>query len=341
MATFLCNRQVVMKKGIILTLLVAAMSLLASAQGRMEMRFNEVMTQNDSNLVDQTGHRSAWVEIFNRSYGTVGMEQMFISNQVIDLSEDALNGKKAKDYLNEYAQAHPDVLYEIPRGDVSTKVAPRTHIVFFADGESALGALHLSFKLTPGVENNLYLYDVNGDLVDMVTIPASLPANSTYALKADGASELVDGKMNAEAWGVRDGATDATAITPGKYNQGVVNENIEKFAKEDPHGYIIAIVAMLIVFSALLMLSILFYLFGKANKAASKSEAPAAAEPTKVAEIQPASGDVNDEAMAAICFALYQHFNSHDEESGVLTFDRNAHTAWNDKNSMMRVLPRK
>ena len=327
-----------MKKGIILTLLVAAMGLFASAQGRMEMRFNEVMTQNDSNLVDQTGHRSAWVEIFNRSYGAVGMEQMFISNQAIDLSD--LGGKKPKDYLNEYAQAHPDVLYEIPRGDVATKVAPRTHIVFFADGQSSLGALHLSFKIQPGQESNLYLYDVNGDLVDMVTIPASLPANSTFALKADGQSELIDGKMDASAWGTRDGATDATAITPGKYNVGVVNENIEKFAEKDPHGYIISLVAMGIVFSALLMLAILFYLFGKANKAANKDENPASTEPAKVVDTPAATG-ASDEAIAAICMALFQHFNAHDEESGVLTFDRNPHTAWSDKSGLMRQLPRK
>ena len=338
MATFLCNRLKVMKKGIILTLLVAAMGLFASAQGRMEMRFNEVMTQNDSNLVDQTGHRSAWVEIFNRSYGMVGMEQMFISNQAIDLSN--LGGKKPKDYLNEYAQAHPDVLYEIPRGDVATKVAPRTHIVFFADGQSSLGALHLSFKILPGQESNLYLYDVNGDLVDMVAIPATLPANSTFALKTDGKSELIDGKMNASAWGIRDGATDATAITPGKYNLGVVNENIDKFAKEDPHGYIISLVAMGIVFSALLMLAILFYLFGKANKAANKDENPASTEPAKVVDTPAATG-ASDEAIAAICMALFQHFNAHDEESGVLTFDRNPHTAWSDKSGLMRQLPRK
>ncbi len=314
------------------------MGLFASAQGRMEMRFNEVMTQNDSNLVDQTGHRSAWVEIFNRSYGAVGMEQMFISNQAIDLSD--LGGKKPKDYLNEYAQAHPDVLYEIPRGDVATKVAPRTHIVFFADGQSSLGALHLSFKILPGQESNLYLYDVNGDLVDMVTIPASLPANSTFALKADGQSELIDGKMNASAWGIRDGATDATAITPGKYNVGVVNENIEKFAEKDPHGYIISLVAMGIVFCALLMLAILFYLFGKANKAANKDENPASTEPAKVVDTPAATG-ASDEAIAAICMALFQHFNAHDEESGVLTFDRNPHTAWSDKSGLMRQLPRK
>ena len=316
------------------------MGLFASAQGRMEMRFNEVMTQNDSNLVDQTGHRSAWVEIFNRSYGTVGMEQMFISNQAIDLSKDALKGKKPKDYLNEYAQAHPDVLYEIPRGDVATKVAPRTHIVFFADGQSSLGALHLSFKILPGQESNLYLYDVNGDLVDMVTIPATLPANSTFALKTDGKSELIDGKMNASAWGIRDGATDATAITPGKYNLGVVNKDIDKFAKEDPHGYIISLVAMGIVFSTLLMLAILFYLFGKANKAANKDENPASTEPAKVVDTPAATG-ASDEAIAAICMALFQHFNAHDEESGVLTFNRNADTAWSSKSSMMRQLPQK
>jgi len=263
---------------------------------------------------------------------------MFISNQAIDLSN--LGGKKPKDYLNEYAQAHPDVLYEIPRGDVATKVAPRTHIVFFADGQSSLGALHLSFKILPGQESNLYLYDVNGDLVDMVTIPASLPANSTFALKADGQSELIDGKMNASAWGIRDGATDATAITPGKYNVGVVNENIEKFAEKDPHGYIISLVAMGIVFSALLMLAILFYLFGKANKAANKDENPASTEPAKVVDTPAATG-ASDEAIAAICMALFQHFNAHDEESGVLTFDRNPHTAWSDKSGLMRQLPRK
>ena len=330
----------VMKKGIILTLLVAAFGLLATAQGRMELRFNEVMTQNDSNLVDQIGHRSAWVEVFNRSYGTVGMEQMFISNQYIDVQANKGN-KKEKDFLNEYAAAHPDVLYEIPRGDVATKVAPRTHIVFFADGESAQGALHLSFKLNPGVENNLYLYDVNGDLVDMVTIPANLPADQSFALKADGISELVDGKMNGDAWSVRSGADEEAAITPGKYNQRVVNENIEKFHQEDPHGFIIALVAMGIVFSTLLMLSILFYLFGKANKAANKEEKTAVATPTQLAAPQPVSADANDEAMAAICMALYQHFNSHDEESGVLTFDRNANTAWSSKSNMMRELPRK
>lgn len=331
-----------MKKGIILTLLVVAISLMSSAQGRMELRFNEVMVQNDSNLVDNTGHRAAWVEIFNRSYGTVGMEQMFISNQVIDLSN--LNGKKPKDYLSEYAKSHPETLYEIPRGDVATKVAPRTHIVFFADGESAQGALHLTYKLSPGVENNLYLYDVNGDLVDMVTIPANLTANNSFALTADGKSELIDGKMDAQAWTIRNGASEETAITPGKYNQRVVNENIEKFHQEDPHGFIIALVAMGIVFSTLLMLSILFYLFGKVNKATSKSDAASTTvttEPETLSSSQPSPGEAGDEAIAAICMALFQHFNAHDEESGVLTFNRNENTAWSSKNAMMRELPHK
>lgn len=340
MAIFLCNHLMFMKKGIILTLLVVAFGLIASAQGRMELRFNEVMVQNDSNLIDQSGHRSAWVEIYNRSYGTVGMEQMFISNQVIDMNK--AGDKKPKDFLNEFAKENPEILYEIPRGDVATKVAPRTHIVFFADGESAQGSLHLSFKLTPGVENNLYLYDVNGDLVDAVTIPANLPGNCTYALKADGGSEMLDGKMDAAAWSVRDGSTDETAITPGKYNQRVVNENIEKFHEKDPHGYIIAVIAMLIVFSALLMLSILFYLFGKVNKAANKGQ-DAVAAPAKAVDAvsTPTAVGTDDEAIAAICMALYQHFNSHDEESGVLTFNRNADTAWSSKSAMMRELPHK
>ena len=122
----------------------------------------------------------------------------------------------------------------------------------------------------------------------------------------------------------------------------VYDEKADSFTTFPPqeHGYIISLVAMGIVFSALLMLAILFYLFGKANKAANKDENPASTEPAKVVDTPAATG-ASDEAIAAICMALFQHFNAHDEESGVLTFDRNPHTAWSDKSGLMRQLPRK
>ena len=324
------------KKGIILILLTVFVALSSFAQGRKELRFNEIMTQNDSSYVDQYGRHPAWVEIFNRSYGTVGMEQMFIANRPIDLSN--IGDIKPKDYLNDFAAKHPDICYEIPRGDKDTQIAPREHVIFFADGNTAAGSLHLSFKLPPEKENALYLYDVNGDLVDMVVIPANLPANNSYALIEDGASQLLNGKFNPDCWKIFNGADDNSAITPGKFNKRVVNENIEKFHKHDRHGGIITVTAMAIVFSALLLLFILFYLFGLANKASEKNAEPA---PAKLADIKPADNDTNadDEAIAAICLALYQHLNAHDSESGVLTFNRNSNTAWSSKANLMRELP--
>ena len=49
----------------------------------------------------------------------------------------------------------------------------------------------------------------------------------------------------------------------------------------------------------------------------------------------------NDEAIAAICMALYQHLNAHDEESGVLTFDHSheAHSAWGSKGNLLLRTP--
>jgi hypothetical protein len=43
--------------------------------------------------------------------------------------------------------------------------------------------------------------------------------------------------------------------------------------------------------------------------------------------------------MAAICFALYQHLNAHDNESGVLTLSPRDGSAWASKSGLMRNLP--
>ena len=69
----------------------------------------------------------------------------------------------------------------IPRGDVDTKVKPRTHVVFFADGDEAAGTFHLPFKFEAGKDNYIALYDVNGDLVDEVVVPANLPSGQSFA----------------------------------------------------------------------------------------------------------------------------------------------------------------
>ena len=199
----------------------------------------------------------------------------------------------------------------------------------------------MPFTFTLGKDNYIALYDVNGDLVDDVTIPASLKPGETYAIKAEGSlpSILDDGKTE---WIVKDGNTIETAITKGNYNIREVNENIEAFHDKDPHGYWIALLAMSVVFSALALLYICFKLFGKfasRNLAENKQTEQAAAPATAQAASVPAGGDLDGEKMAAICFALYQHLNAHDQESGVLTLTPRDGSAWAGKTNLMRELP--
>ena len=148
--------------------------------------------------------------------------------------------------------------------------------------------------------------------------------------------------FDAGLWSVRDGSSVAKAITPGKFNVRPVNENIEKFKEEDPSGVLLTIMSMGVVFSALLLLYILFKLFGKAFSATGKEkkdEEPATQPAAQVADAQ--EGGDNDEAIAALCMALYQHLNAHDEESGILTFDHSheAHSAWGSKGNLLLHMP--
>ena len=321
-------------------LLCAILALPTLAQGRKNVRINEVMVQQDT-----TGG-NGWVEFYNSSYGTNAVEKMFITTLPRDFITgyikavtDTSNMKPNK-VLLELCKERPMDIYEIPRGDErNTKIAPRTHFVMEADGDPKAGTFHMPFTFTAGKDNYIALYDVNGDLVDDVTIPASLKPGETYAIKSEGRlpSVLDDGQTE---WIVKDGKTQETAVTKGNYNIREVNENIEAFHDKDPHGYWISLLAMSVVFGALAILYICFKLFGVVSKKSSGKEESAASAPVAQAAAAPvASGDLDGEKMAAICFALYQHLNAHDQESGVLTLTPRDGSAWSGKAGLMRELP--
>ncbi len=323
-------------------LLCAFLGLPALAQ-RLNVRINEVMVQQD------TTDGNGWVEFYNSSYSSVAVEKMFITT----LSRDEIKNHikavtdtskmKPNKVLLEMCKERPMDIYEIPRGDErNTKIAPRTHFVMEADGSPKDGTFHMPFTFTTGKDNYIALYDVNGDLVDDVTVPASLKPGESYAIKREGRLPTVlnDNIPADSLWTVKDGKTIQTAITKGNYNIREVNENIEMFHEKDPHGYWIALLAMSVVFSALAILFIFFKLFGIATNLSSKKEEEAeASAPAAQAAAIPASGDLDGEKMAAICFALYQHLNAHDQESGVLTLTPRDGSAWSNKSSLMRELP--
>ena len=325
-------------------LLCAILALPTLAQ-RKNVRINEIMVQQDS-----TGG-NGWVEFYNSSYSSTAVEKMFIttlSREEIQKVFDANKGtnKKPNQVLIELCAAQPMDIYEIPRGDErNTKIAPRTHFVMEADGDPKAGTFHMPFTFTAGQDNYIALYDVNGDLVDDVTIPATLNPGETYAIKAEGRlpSVLNDAVPADSIWTVKNNSSIETAITKGNYNIREVNENIEAFHEKDPHGFWIALLAMSVVFSALALLYICFKLFDKFASRNLKDESkdqPAAAAPVAAqAATVPAAAGTDGETMAAICFALYQHLNAHDTESGVLTLTPRDGSAWSSKTSLMREIP--
>ncbi len=322
-----------------LILLCAILALPTLAQGRKNVRINEVMVQ------DSTGG-NGWIEFFNSSYSSNAVEKMFITTLDTATVNShiravmATSKVKPNKVLIEWCKERPDEIYEIPRGDErNTKIAPRSHFVMEADGDPKAGTFHLPFTLNLGQDNYVALYDVNGDLVDTVRVPASLKPGETFAVKKEGSlPSVLDGTTT---WIVNDGKTMESAITKGNYNFREKNEDIEAFHEKDPHGFMIALMAMSVVFSALALLYICFKLFGmfaSRNLKTEEKEKAAAPVATQAAAV-PATGDLDGEKMAAICFALYQHLNAHDQESGVLTLAPRDGSTWAAKTSLMRELP--
>ena len=119
------------------------------------------------------------------------------------------------------------------------------------------------------------------------------------------------------------------------------NSSVEKFRTHDSHGFVLTLMAMCIVFSALLLLSICFFFFGKANeKNATKKKAAAIANHHTDDTPVTVKGDSGEE-IAAIGMALYEHLNAHDKEDTILTINKvkKAYSPWSSKIYTLRETP--
>ncbi len=177
-----------MKKKLLLMLVAfMAISTAAYAQGRKGLCINEVMVQNDSSVVDDYGLHHGWIELYNSTHASMEISSVYLTND-----------------------STKPTLYPVPLGDVNTEIPPLQHVIFWADGEPNKGTFHVSFKIKPG--ETIYIYDADQQtILDKVTIPTDLKANTTFARKADG-----KGGMSQDAWEVRDGGDKY--ITPSSNN---------------------------------------------------------------------------------------------------------------------------
>lgn len=289
---------------VLLTMLL--FSLGAQAQQSTSMRINEVLVINEDNFVDSYGKRNGWIELFNSSAGTVDIRGCFLTN-------DKNNPTK----------------YPIPKGDVLTKIPPRQHILFWADGQPSRGTFHLNFTLDPNKENYIALYDADGrTLIDEIVVPPMQKADISFGREIDGQ----------DTW------AQLTKVTPSTNNLTLdTNAKIDNFKLNDPMGLGMTMTAMAVVFSGLILLYLVFKQTGKAAVSASQRRAKKAAGVTEVADAT-APGELSGEVLVAIGMALYElDQDVHDIENTVLTIQKvkRTYSPWSSKIYGLRELPRK
>ena len=192
---------------------------------------NEVLTLNKENFQDDYGVHNAWIEVFNKSYGTVDIA-----------------GYK----LAVYNGLGDTIFYNVPKGDVLTKIKPRQHALFWADGMPNRGTFHTTCTLDTIKANWVGLYDNGGKLIDQVQVP-TLEADHSFGRIDDASAE----------WVVKGGNNANSYVTPSTNNM-TIEKNVkqEKFAEQDSNGIGMSITAMLVVFFGLIILYVMFRLLG-------------------------------------------------------------------------------
>ena len=293
------------KKIGVLLLFMLLCSLGMQAQRTTSVKINEVLVVNEENFVDDYGKRHAWIELFNNSAGTVNLAGCYLTN-------DKNNPK----------------MYMIPKGDVLTKVPPRQHTLFWADGQADRGTFHINFILDPNKENYIALYDADGTtLIDEVVIPAGQQADISYGLDMDGTG----------TW------KTLTKVTPSTNNVTLdSNAKIENFQVNDSWGIGMTITAMAVVFIGLIILYLVFKQIGNAAINASKRNAKKAAGAGVT--IAANAGLESGEIFAAIATALYEMSDdNHDIENTVLTIRKvqRSYSPWSSKIYTLRQTPSK
>lgn len=310
------------RTGLLLSVLLATATM-TFGQGAKNIKISEVLTNNTTSLQDEFGRHEAWVELENTAFSTYNVRDMFIATDrhVLDKSLSA--------------PQRISRMSAIPSGDTRTIMNARQHLVLHLNSNPKQGTLHLRAPIDTLGANWIALYDANGiDLIDSVSIPA-LKANQSYALFKE------KGVYN---WRVM----EPDEVTPGIDNtQNAVESKVARLKRDDPHGFVITVLSMGIVFFCLFLLFVFFTLFGKFMIHKSSLKKARNLQPVKVTvdaaeKIHDAGHKTNvilhdglktkgidkEIYIAVISMALKQYQDDvHDVESGIITINPK-HSKW-------------
>lgn len=295
-------------------LLTLGLSSCKEQKSNNKLVLNEVLVNNEGNYQDDYGMHSAWIEIFNRTYGSADL---------------------AAHLLKFSSRPGDTITYFIPKGDIMTLVKPRQHSLFWADANPRRGTFHTNFQLDTLSDNWIGLYDSGKKLLDQVTIPAgALKANQSYARVSDASDE----------WEVKGGSEDKY-VTPSTNNKTIdKNAKMEKFEEKDAVGIGMSISAMSVVFVGLILLYISFKIVGRVSVNLSKRNAMKVKGITDKKEAKEKRlGEAPGEVLAAVGMALHEVQNDvHDLEETILTITRvkRTYSPWSSKIYTLRHTPK-
>ena len=317
-------------------LLLFSLALMAAAVGYAQnvsdLIISEVLAEPDSaGVIDDYGRRGGWIEIYNTSMGTVKFGGCYLTDDPAELRKSL-----------------------IPKNDLATSLGPRQSRLFYASGRTHDGTFYTDFTLSPG--KTVYLVSNDGrTVIDQLTIPEDLPAGKSVARIAN------------DAKGLTFDTVSPCDPTPGAYNgDPTAASKSDQMAERDPHGWILTLVSVSVVFSALAILWFFFWLLferpakkrsldsarddkksaRKGNPVISTKAKGRMEKSTPDGEVAAAialaldmeeSGDV----YAAIALALHLELGAtaHDAESFVLTIRPTPHSAWNNPADGFRRRP--
>ncbi|WP_313381620.1 OadG family transporter subunit [Proteiniphilum saccharofermentans] len=281
----------------------------SSKQKNPRWVINEVMVVNEDSYMDDFGKRNGWIEIYNNTAATQDLGGRYLTN-------DRNNPTK----------------YPIPRGDVLTRIPPHQHALFWADNNPFNGTFHVSFKLDPTKENYIALYDNDGKtLLDEIVIPAGMLADQTYGYPQDGVKHDEEGNIL---------ATPLERVTPSS-NNAILEENpkIVSLREDDPWGGVMTLTSMFVVFTALLILYLIFNYTGILAQRISQRKVAKSGSLSAVRSHTHLSGEV----LAAISATIHElKEDQHDIESTILTIQhvKRNYSPWSSKLQSLRQLPK-
>ena len=296
---------------VIYILIFSLLTLGSYAQGLKDVRINEVLVKNLTNYEDDYGDRSSWFEIYNTGHARIKLGGCNLKATMIDGTV---------------------VNYQIPISDKHADIAPLSYRIFYCTGSDYKGTYYTNFTLDNIKSIALYDASGKGEAIDKVDIVIGDQVNDVSV-----GNKKVDNTVI---------FTTLTEVTPGATNEtGYVKPKSVKFLEHDPTGGAMAFTAIVVVFTVLCLLFLIFKLIGVYMvRVAKRKDTNSKRVKDSANTVGNSTSSYSGEEVAAIAMALALYKEDlHDKESTILTINRvaRAYSPWSSKIYGLRQTPRK